>query len=329
VSLYSRISIVVATWNRCQTLQRTITHIQAQTVLPDGMELIVVDDGSSDGTGEMVEAMRPRCDFPVRYFWHSNRGPGYTQNVGIQQATYDLILLLADDIWPTPGLVAAHLAAHENHPQEHIAVLGDVITSPELPASAINRAWDPFQYGRFRGRNELEGIFFHACNISVKKSFLLAHGLFKERQAAAHEDIELGYRLSQKGLRILFDGNALAHHYHPETIDRVCKRAYERGYNFDLLTQSLPANVVFPLYKILSPRAGWKAFFRTLPRECARAAIFNQPMVETIWLPILRRADSSRWAEALAIGALYRGVAGCYMRKGYRDKQLHSRTLET
>ncbi len=328
MSVYSHISIVVATWNRRQTLERTLSHLQNQSLSADRFELIVVDDGSTDGTGEMIAAIQPQLEFPVRYFWHPNRGPGYSQNVGIQNAKHDLILLLADDIWPTPGMLAAHLKSHEHHPQCHIAVLGDVVPSPDLPRTAIHRVWDPFQYGRFRGNVELDGIYFHACNISVKKAFLLAHGLFKERQAAAHEDIELGYRLSRQGLRIVFEETALAHHYHPETLEGICRRAYERGYHFDLLTESLPAEVVFPLYKMLSIRAGWRAFFRTLPRECARAAVFNRLLVEAIWLPILRKADSSRLAGMLAGEAIYRGVSGCYMREGYRAKQMNTRGAE-
>ena len=151
MSVYSHISIVVATWNRRQTLERTLSHLQNQSLSADRFELIVVDDGSTDGTGEMIAAIQPQLEFPVRYFWHPNRGPGYSQNVGIQNAKHDLILLLADDIWPTPGMLAAHLKSHERQPQCHIAVLGDVVPSPDLPHTAIHRVWDPFQYGRFRG----------------------------------------------------------------------------------------------------------------------------------------------------------------------------------
>ena len=317
------ISVIVATWNRQAILAETLEHLHRQTVPSRQWEVIVVDDGSTDGTDQMVAEAREQCwGFPLRYIWHENRGPGFTQNVGIQQACHELILLLADDIWTHPELLAEHLRSHRQYPDSCIAVLGNVRTSPRLPPTALHRVWNPFHYERFHGRTEVEGYFFHACNLSAKRSFLLEHGLFRERQAAAHEDIELGYRLSQQGLRIVFNERALADHYHPETLANICRRAYERGYHFDLLTESLPGPLVYPLYKVLSRDAGWPAFLKMLPRECARRIAFNHLTVRRFWQPLMERADQSWLGRMVTSGFSCRGVAGYHMREGLRAKRI-------
>jgi GT2 family glycosyltransferase len=225
--------------------------------------------------------------------------------------------LLADDIWATPDLLARHLAMHRDHPEESAAVLGKVLQSPELPPTVMHRHWDPFRYYLFNGRTEVEPYRFLACNISCKREFLVEHGLFRERRAAAHEDIELGYRLGRKGLRIFYAENALAYHYHEETLELACRRAYERGLNFDILSDNIPGSLIYPAYRLFVPQAGLKALVRLLFREIPRAALFNRWTVPWIWTPLLKGAERNALAARFARLSTYRGVVGHYFRKGF------------
>jgi glycosyltransferase involved in cell wall biosynthesis len=323
-----RLSVVIATFNRRDVLQQTLLRLTAQSLAPERFEVVVVDDGSTDGTSKMVEQVQEAVSYHLRYLHHGNRGPGHTQNVGIRAARHPLVLLLADDIWPSRGLLEGHLRGHESNPNDRIGVLGKVEQSPDLPETALHRRWDPFQYRRFEGRERLEGIYFHACNVSLKRDFLLRNGLFREHRGAAHEDIELGYRLSQRGLEFAYVPEALGYHYHPETLDGICRRAYERGLNFGVLSDNVPREVVFPLYKIATLEAGARAFLSVLPREMLRLPLFNRWTVGAFWIPVLRRAETSRIARTLAAGASYRGVAGYYLRAGCRESRRRARLRE-
>ncbi len=314
-----QISVVIATYNRRDVLKTTLEKLACQTLSPERFEVIVVDDGSSDRTDEMMAGMIGLLPYEVSYRRHENRGPGYTENRGIMLARSRLILLIADDIWPFPTLLEEHLKSHRANPEDRFAVLGKVRQSPKLPATAIQNNWDPFVYSRFEGKKELETIFFYACNISVKKAFLLEHGMFRERKGAAHEDAELGYRLGRKGLKILYNPNAIADHFHEETLEKMCKRAYERGVNFDMLSEKISKTYVFRLYKIASPEAGFRTYLRMLPREFVRAFFFNTLTVNGFWLPILKRADESRMAAFFSHPLSYRGVNGYFLREGYRE----------
>ena len=149
----------------------------------------------------------------------------------------------------------------------------------------------------------------------------MRNGMFEERKGAANEDIELGYRLGQKGLEIIYNPRALAWHYHVETLKGACRRAYERGKNFDLLSENIPPKIIFPLYHLLSIEAGLVCYMKMLPRELARTIIFNGLTVNKFWRPILEQSENKAWiARIFANGITYRGVIYYYLRAGLRDK---------
>jgi len=319
------ISVVIPTFNRYKELKVTLEKLTFQTVSPENFEVLVIDDGSVDGTREMVESMVPLVPYRLSYSHHNNRGPGFTQNRGIREANSNLVLLIADDIWATPELLAQHLETHTVYPEENVAVLGKVLQSPDLPPSLIHKYWEPFRvdYEKVEFTSEISCLCFFACNISVKKDFLMKNGLFRERKGAAMEDIELGYRLGQKGLRIIYNKRALVYHHHPTTLTDACLRAYEQGHNFDMLIDNIPKSVLIRFYGILSAKAGFKEFIKMLPRAFGRKLIFNKWTVNYFWLPILKSAEVNSIAAHFASRFAYEQVIGYHVSKGNKDIRKH------
>jgi len=313
-----RLSVVIPTWNRSEVLATTLERLSAQTLRPEEFEVLVVDDGSTDGTRPTVEALAGAMPYALRYLRHENRGPGYTQNRGILEARADLVLIMTDDLWATPHLLRTHVEAHERDPGANIAVLGRVEQAPELPATVLHRHWDPFSFDELSGRRELTSLHFYASNISFHAGFLRQHGLFRERTGAANEDTELGYRLSRSGLRILHEPRALGHHFHPESLDSICRRAYEQGRNFDLLDE-VPRREILPFCGIFTLEAGPAQALRALPKAILRWCLFNAWMVDFAWRPVLELAEGFPPARLFARRGVYRGVFGCYYRRGIRD----------
>jgi glycosyltransferase involved in cell wall biosynthesis len=105
-------SVVITTYNRLQLLARTLESVWRQRYL--GYEVIVVDDGSDDGTCEYLENLGDK----IRYIRQRNRGPGAARNVGIQKARGDYIALLdSDDLWFSWSLdVFAHAIQEHRQP---------------------------------------------------------------------------------------------------------------------------------------------------------------------------------------------------------------------
>src|SRR3982751_1264213 len=112
-------SVVVCTYNRCQSLQRTLGAIAQQNV-PTGVdwELLVVDNNSGDGTKQVVEAFCTQ--FPrARYCFERNQGLSHARNAGIRAARGNVILFTDDDVAPeavrlrriNDGMAATHCDA--------------------------------------------------------------------------------------------------------------------------------------------------------------------------------------------------------------------------
>jgi glycosyltransferase involved in cell wall biosynthesis len=226
----SGLTVVIPTYNRAAVLKKALNGYRIQS--PSGLirELIVVDDGSTDNTEAMVEQVSKDCAFVVRYIRQSNRGPAAARNVGIREAQSQLILFTDSDIVPERDLVSQHVKWHGENPDDYFAVLGYVTWPPEPKPTPFMKwygeAGPLFAYRQFRNKREISYRFLYTCNLSFKAKFLRTHGQFDEDfKSAAWEDMELGYRLSKAGLRLLYNPQALAYHNQFFTFADVCRKA--------------------------------------------------------------------------------------------------------
>lgn len=107
---HESISVVIPTHNRCHTLARALDSVIAQSVQP--LEVIVIDDGSTDETGPLLKSHYPQ----VKVFRQSNHGVSHARNRGIKTAQGDWIAFLdSDDAW-YPGKLEAQLRELERNP---------------------------------------------------------------------------------------------------------------------------------------------------------------------------------------------------------------------
>src|SRR5262249_52804145 len=113
-----------------------------------------------------------------------------------------------------------------------------------LSQSTFLKVWDPFGYRFAYDHQELPYYMFWACNISFKREFMLQHGMFRDNMGraggAAHEDVELGYRLHQHGLRIRYCKEARGYHHHIEPWQGTIERFAQRGKNWLDLRELVP-----------------------------------------------------------------------------------------
>jgi glycosyltransferase involved in cell wall biosynthesis len=223
------LTVVIPTYNRAQVLKKALEAYAAQG-LPEAIhELIVVDDGSTDETKAVVDELEHKAPFPVRYFRQENKGPAAARNVGIREARAEIILFTDSDIVPHRDLVRQHLEWHRRNPEASAAVLGYVTWPPDPPPTPFMRWYGEqgalFSFGEFRGGQELTFLNFYTCNLSLKSEFLRTNGLFDEEfKSAAYEDIELGYRLSKAGLRLLYGYDAVGYHYQFISFADACRK---------------------------------------------------------------------------------------------------------
>jgi glycosyltransferase involved in cell wall biosynthesis len=227
----NNLGVIIPTYNRRQTLENCLNTLLQQDAFEKILEVIIVDDGSTDDTGEFIKEIK-RMYPQLKYLYQKNSGPAVARNQGIKIAQADIILFIGDDIIPTPSLVRQHLEWHSQHPEVNEAVLGYTTWSPELEITNFMRWLENggplLCYPLIKDKIEVDFRFFYTGNISLKTSWL-KENLFSEDFPYGYEDTELGYRLAQKGLKLYYNKDALAYHYHSMNLEDFEKRMIRWG----------------------------------------------------------------------------------------------------
>jgi glycosyltransferase involved in cell wall biosynthesis len=227
------LTVIIPTFNRARVLKLALGAYFVQSSPNAIRELIVVDDGSTDGTDATVDEMSRLSPFPIRYLRQSNSGPAAARNFGIREARANLVLFTDSDIAPDRDFVAQHLEWHNRHPQANIAVLGYVTWPPQPPPTPFMRWYGEtqlFSYRQIRHKQLVDFTTFYSCNLSLKTDFIRIHGQFDESfKTAAYEDIELGYRLGNAGLQLLYNARAVAYHHQFVRFADACRRSHENS----------------------------------------------------------------------------------------------------
>ncbi len=109
------ISVIVPVYNGEQFLTEAIQSVLEQTVLPD--EIIVVDDGSTDGSARVAAELLSTSPVPIQYVFQTNQGPAAARNQGLRLATGSLLAFIdADDLWDRNKL-ATQIDYLNEHPE--------------------------------------------------------------------------------------------------------------------------------------------------------------------------------------------------------------------
>ena len=227
-------SVVIPTHNRLGDLQRVVAGVEAQFA-PGGRrpELVVVDDGSSDGTADWLS--RETAAGRLRGLSQSNAGPAVARNRGANAATGEVLLFLGDDTVPEAGWLLAHLEEHRLHggvgrPMAVVGYTGFPSADDTPFLRFINEYGPQFGYLLIEDPRRLPFNFFYTSNVSIDRAEMVRLGGFREDfPAAAWEDIEFAYRATRGGLSIRYQPLARAVHHHRIHPRTFCRRQRTSG----------------------------------------------------------------------------------------------------
>lgn len=240
------ITVIIPTRNRRVILTETLHRYQRQTLASEAFMVLVIDDGSQDGTREQVQELIPRMKYRLRYQPQENRGPAAARNLGIRLARSPLLLFTGDDIFPHPELLAYHLTGHRRFSASRYGILGQVEWPPELPVSRfmhyITRiGGQQFNFHAIEDPFDVSFGHFTTANVSIKSDVLQGRFFDEDFSQAAYEDVELGFRLAADGFRLIYLPEALGYHYHPTDLPAFCERQRRAGRMAALLARKHPA----------------------------------------------------------------------------------------
>lgn len=224
------VTVVVPTFNRIERLKKVLGALERQDYPRDQFDVVVVSDGSTDGTHEYLAHLA--MPLRLRVVEQHNQGPAAARNAGIAHASGEYVLFIDDDVLPMPNLISEHMASHGG--RDDLVVLGPMLTPDDFAMSpwiAWEQAMLLKQYSAMeRGVYGATERQFYTGNTSLMRRHLVRSGGFDERFRRA-EDIELAYRLRHDGVTFVFNPRAIGLHYAERSFASWLSIPYAYGRN--------------------------------------------------------------------------------------------------
>lgn len=198
------LSVIVPTHNRHDYLPALLESLTNQNYPADRWELVIIDDGSSDGTAEFLGSYAGSKPANMRVISQPQSGVATARNNGVLVAKGRAVLFLDDDMLATPTLVGEHASVHLS--DSSAVVIGHI----SVPASGREAwvAWEDIQlerhYKSLAGGSRIPGPRdFYTGNCSVSTALFGSVGGF-DSSLPRTEDVDLGYRLKAAGAHFYY-----------------------------------------------------------------------------------------------------------------------------
>lgn len=223
----ARFSIVTPTYGRPQSLIRMLDALGEQDHPFDSFEAVVVIDGGDPALAQ--ELKRRRYPYRLRAVEQARSGPAAARNKGLEMAAEAYVLFLDDDVIPERALVRRHA---ESHLGQDVVVIGPLLAATSRRAAPWTRwEWATLKQ-QYRAMEAGEWAptprQFYTGNASVRIDHVRAAGGFNPKFKRG-EDVELAWRLHDRGLRFVFDPLARAEHLAQRSFEAWLRAAHEYG----------------------------------------------------------------------------------------------------
>jgi GT2 family glycosyltransferase len=226
---WPRISVVVCSFNGAATIRDTLEGLQGLEY--PNFEVIVVNDGSTDEVPDIA------TEYPVRLISTENRGLSNARNTGWEAATGEIVAYIDDDAYPDPHWLT-YLGAAFMRP-ERVGIGGPNLAPPGdgLIAEAVaNSPGGPVHV--LLSDDEAEHI--PGCNMAFRKEALVAVGGFDPRYRTAGDDVDLCWRLQEKGWTLGFSAAAMVWHHRRNSVHAYWRQQFGYGRAEALLEEKWP-----------------------------------------------------------------------------------------
>lgn len=313
-------SVVIPTFNRRESLLSTLASLAGQFFPADQFEVIVVDDGSTDGTSEIE---RDRYPFKLRILRQPNQGSAAARNAGALEARGRLLIFLDDDMIVEPNYVSGLAEDHRLHPMT--VGMGALRPAREGKATLFESI-HAVPENTLDAKPEGEFVSFVECvtnNLSVEKEDFLKIGMMQDVAGDGPTwwgDVDFGYRASRLGYRFRRCGRAVCRHddYSTRDLTAASSRAFKAAQMAVALFGRHPElEPYIPMFREMAP-IRWKIDPASLiVRKMARRPASSKPSLQ-----VLRRAIrffEKRCPWPLVLRPLYRWYLGGHIFQGFRD----------
>jgi len=255
------VTVLICTYNRARLLRETLEALQAMTCPADcAVEIVVVDNNSSDETAAVIDAFTDR-GFPVTYLFEAAQGKSFALNTGLEHSRGDVVALTDDDVLPAADWMCGIVEAFRT--REITFVFGKVLPRwertppPELLTRRAQAIWGPLaivDYGDepvdYLPESEGQRLPIGA-NMAILRSALLTVGGWRtdlgkvNNTLIAGEDHEIFMRLRRHGLyRGIYDPAVAVRHYVPGS--RLTRHYFRQWFFWHGKTRALMLQDLYP-----------------------------------------------------------------------------------
>ncbi|MCU1293307.1 MAG: glycosyl transferase [Bryobacterales bacterium] len=211
-------SIIIPTFNGSARIRNCLDSLVRQTA-GRNVEILVVDDGSTDSTADVVRGYSS-----ARLISQANAGPASARNRGALEAQGEILLFTDDDCVPMPDWLEAMLGPFKD--PEMVGAKGVYRTHQRSLAARFVQIEYEDKYRLMAGLSSIDFIDTYSAAFR-RDRFLEMTGYDTSFPVACAEDIELSYRMSARGWKMKFVPSAIVYHIHPDTLSRYLKKKYK------------------------------------------------------------------------------------------------------
>lgn len=319
----SSVSVIIPTYNRKDSLLRTLDSLSRQTYPAERLEVIVVDDGGNDGTEAVTY---PSFPFALRYLRQDNRGATAARNSGASHSSGQILVFIDDDIRLYP--LTLERLVNETSRHEQTIVLGTLILPEEIMARSIFAGISGQDY-----QAAGEDLDFTNCMtglLAIRSENYYNLGGFQDPTGGwpNWDDVDFGYRAHQRGMKLARLSNAKAEHwdYAAVNLHIACQRweaAAESAPRLFLHYPNLFAEV--PMFHDKGPVAFSSDSAIMIMRKITRKAASSPPARSA--LEFMVRLLEKIYPRPDLLASLYRWIVGGYIYRGYRRGLKEVRSL--
>jgi cellulose synthase/poly-beta-1,6-N-acetylglucosamine synthase-like glycosyltransferase len=283
------VSIIIPTFNGAACIGNCLDALLKQSLKQDA-EILVVDDGSTDNIADVVSR------YPgVRLISQSNAGPAAARNRGALEARGTIILFTDDDCVPAPDWLAAMLGPFKD--PDLVGTKGVYRTRQESLAARFVQIEYEDKYRRMARLPRIDFIDTYSAAFR-RDRFLEMHGYDTSFPVACAEDIELTYRMSRRGWKMVFVPEAVVYHTHPATLWQYLKKKYKFAFWRVLAVRRNPGKglkdshtpQIMKLQLLFAPVLLLSIFYDLLARPAIPASAFVLAAFLVSTLPFAARA---------------------------------------
>jgi glycosyltransferase involved in cell wall biosynthesis len=314
---FPTVSVIIPTYNRKASLRETLSCLAQQTYPSDRFEVIVIDDGSTDGTKEIEGETFP---FTLRYFWQTNQGDADARNVGAQQSGADILLFLDDDVLVDANYLTSLVCEHEMHENRIVAGTANLWPAESTPLSETLFA--PLARINNQAIVELTFTDIFSNSMGLRREAYFKVGMMQGlgfKGSSMWCDVDFAYRAHRLGFE--FRRCTKARYWHRDhvvhSLDRYTKHIRTASYRAVVLFQKYPELCHPPMFYDITPIV-WNQdpphlIVRKLARYLASARPARWSMEQIV------KVLEKRYPKSKLLPALYRYIIGGYIYQGYRE----------